>query len=112
MREARRQAGLTQAAFGAKIGVSGQQVQKYERGKDLVPLHRLLTISAIFGTPPEKFWGEEDRVAGVSEAPEPDDSSTMYLVRAYKRIADANVRKRVLDLIKQLAGVDENFADS
>ena len=101
MKEARLQSGLSRRDFGAKLGVSGQQIHKYEIGKDTVPLHRLLTLAEICGVPPQVFWSSTEV---SSDLMGPADIGTLQLVRAYKRITDANVRKRLLQLVKQMAG--------
>src|SRR5579871_3205947 len=52
--------GLNRNQFGAKIGVCGQQIQKYETGKDTVPLHRLLRLAALCGAPLQSFWSANE----------------------------------------------------
>lgn len=106
MREARLQRGLSRRDFGAKLGVSPQQIYKYESGRDAVPLHRLLTLAAIVGVSPHALWGQAD-TPGVAHAwLGAADISTIELVRAYTRISDAKVRKSLLQLVKQMAGAE------
>ena len=106
IKEVRLERGLSRRDFGAKLGVSGQQIEKYENGKDTVPLHRLLTLASICGVPPQAFWGQADMAARSPGIPGAADISTLQLVRAYRRIADAKVRRRLLQLVKQMAGDD------
>jgi transcriptional regulator with XRE-family HTH domain len=108
IKEARLELGLSRRDFGTKLGVSGQQIEKYESGKDAVPLHRLLTLASICGVPPQAFWcyGE----AATPQTFNAPDISTLQLVRAFRRIGDATIRKRLLQLIKQMAGDGEEVA--
>ncbi len=110
IKEIRIAQGLSRRDFGAKLGVSGQQIHKYEIGQDTAPLHRLLMLATIYGVSPQTFWGQ----AGGGPA-NPDilgaaDCTTLQLVRAYRRIDDAKVRKRLLQLVKQMAGDEEKPA--
>jgi transcriptional regulator with XRE-family HTH domain len=111
IKEARLQRGLSQQEFGRTIGVSGQQVRKYEIGQDAMPLHRLLAITEIYGLLPQSFWAD---TGGAPTAPDPsraDDNNILQLVQAYRRIGNARVRKRLLQLVRQMAG-DEESPDS
>lgn len=104
IKEARLQCGLSRQDFGEKLGVSGQQIHKYEIGQDAVPLHRLLTLAEVCGIPPQGFWSPADAAAVVPGIAGPSDIGTLQLVRAYRRITDAKVRRRLLQLVKQMAG--------
>jgi transcriptional regulator with XRE-family HTH domain len=105
--------GLSRRDFGEKLGVSGQQIQKYEIGQDAVPLHRLLKLASMCGVSPQAFWGE-----GNTEGPHQggfgaaDDIKSAQLVRAYKRINDAKVKRSLLQLVKQMAGDEGESASS
>jgi transcriptional regulator with XRE-family HTH domain len=112
IKEARLERGWSRRDFGAKLGVSGQQIQKYESGKDAVPLHRLLVLSSICGVSPQTFWGQNGSTAVIPGTPHATDVSTLQLVRAYRRIGDATLRKRLLQLITQMAGDNEEPARS
>ena len=113
IKEVRLERGLSRRDFGAKLGVSGQQIEKYENGKDTVPLHRLLTLASICGLSPQVFWSHADTAADTSGAVgAADSSSTLQLIRAYRRISDTKVGRRLLQLVKQMAGVEEESAGS
>jgi transcriptional regulator with XRE-family HTH domain len=110
IKDVRLERGLSRRDFGAKLGVSGQQIEKYENGKDTVPLHRLLKLASICGISPQTFWSHGDISAlGASVIRSAEDISTLQLVRAYRRIADAKVRRRLLQLVKQMAGDEESI---
>ncbi len=105
--------GLSQEAIGNAIGVTFQQVQKYERGVNRMGSSRLFDFSKLLSVPVSYFFDEMEKTSvgatGVAEdAPafEHDRMSsreTLEMMRAYYRIEDAHVRKRVFELIKTLA---------
>jgi transcriptional regulator with XRE-family HTH domain len=106
MREVRVHRGLTREQMGKRLGVSPQQIFKYETGKDAVPLHRLLQFASLFGVSPELFWNPRD--IDHANASEASDMSVITLVRAYKQIKSTNTRRRLLDLVRQMACDREN----
>jgi transcriptional regulator with XRE-family HTH domain len=113
--------GLSQERLGDQIGLTFQQVQKYERGANRVGASRLFDLARVLDVPISYFFEDmPDNVAGplaltarrmhgLAETQDPfgDDTmnrrETMELVRAYYRIQDPSVRKRVFDLIKSMA---------
>jgi transcriptional regulator with XRE-family HTH domain len=111
--------GMSQERLGEALGLTFQQVQKYERGVNRVGASRLYDLSRVLDVPisffyddmPESVGGPRAAsraMAGFGDAQDPfgDDTlnrrETLELVRAYYRITDAGVRKRVFDLIKSL----------
>jgi transcriptional regulator with XRE-family HTH domain len=113
--------GMSQERLGEALGLTFQQVQKYERGVNRVGASRLFDLSRVLDVPISFFFddmpdslttslgrGLGRRATNVSEAPDPfgDDTlsrrETLELVRAYYRITDPSVRKRVFDLIKSM----------
>ena len=121
----RTQVGASLEALGDALGLTYQQVQKYERGANRVGASRLFDISRVLDVPISFFFedmpegmdatpvsGPRGRMYGFAEAPEPfsygvDDNltkrETLNLVRAYYRIADPAIRKQMVDLMKSLA---------
>jgi len=119
--------GLSQERLGEALGLTFQQVQKYERGANRVGASRLFDLSRVLDVPIAFFYDDMPYEAGgttagsgisgrrsyaFAEAQEgfgavADDPmnrrETLDLVRAYFRITDVSVRKRVLDLVKSLA---------
>jgi transcriptional regulator with XRE-family HTH domain len=108
--------GLSQEKLGEAIGLTFQQVQKYERGANRIGASRLLELSDVLGVPISFFYDETDPVhappvpTGFEESPqEVYDSDplrrreTVELIGAYYDIEDASVRRRLLDLAKALA---------
>ena len=110
--------GMNQTDLGKAVGTSYQQIQKYERGVNRVGASRLFNLGRALDVPvsfffedlsPEAAGGGKRRARGLSEAPasvlEPDSLSkreTVDLIRAYYRVTDPKLRKRVLDLLKAL----------
>lgn len=111
--------GLSQEELGEAIGLTFQQIQKYERGGNRIGASRLYKFSVILGVPIQFFFDdipdalktvEGQVVRGLHDfgkpAPETDPLAkreTLELVRAYFRISDASARKQLFDLIKSLA---------
>jgi transcriptional regulator with XRE-family HTH domain len=109
--------GMSQEKLGEALGLTFQQVQKYERGVNRIGASRLFDLSRVLDVPigfffddmPPEMGGSQGRRSGFQEAQDgfEDDAlhrrETLELVRAYYRITDPSVRKRVFDLIKTLA---------
>ena len=108
--------GLSQEKLGEAIGLTFQQVQKYERGANRIGASRLHELSRVLDVPVAFFFDDTDPVrapaipGGFAEPPqEPFDSDplrkreTVELVEAYYAIDDAAVRRRLFDLAKALA---------
>ncbi|MFC4271877.1 helix-turn-helix domain-containing protein [Sneathiella chungangensis] len=106
--------GLSQQKLGEKLGLTFQQIQKYERGANRIGASRLFELSRILDIKPSFFF--EEMPAGGSAlaqgVEEPADEfeheflgkrETLELVRAYYKIDNLEVRKRVFDVIKALA---------
>jgi transcriptional regulator with XRE-family HTH domain len=117
--------GMSQERLGEALGLTFQQVQKYERGVNRVGASRLYDLSRVLDVPISFFFDDmaDPRttgpviagVAGFAERPEgfsgPSEDplskrETLELVRAYYRITDPSVRKRVFDLIKSMGPAD------
>ena len=111
--------GLTQERLGDEVGLTFQQIQKYERGANRIGASRLYQFSCILDVPVAYFfedmpneirshegqmdWGLSDQ-SQDELAPSPmARRETLELVRAYYRIQDPTVRQRLFDLVKVLA---------
>ena len=108
--------GLSQEKLGTAIGLTFQQVQKYERGANRIGASRLHELSRVLDVPVSFFFDDMDPVrapaipGGFSEPPaEAFDSDplrrreTVELVDAYYAIEDAAVRRRLFELARALA---------
>jgi transcriptional regulator with XRE-family HTH domain len=115
--------GMTQTSLGDAIGLTFQQVQKYERGLNRIGSSRLYDLSRVLDVPINFFFDEmPERVAskspaqvrGLSEPPQtftPDIAAkreTLELVRAYYKISSPQVRKRLFEMVKALGAASVN----
>lgn len=115
VRARRKMLGLSQTQLGKELGVTFQQVQKYERGTNRIGSSRLFRMATVLDVPVSYFFeGAETQLPGYEEGLNAMDGSvferqeTQELVEAYYRIADPRIRKKVLGLARLLAsGVDE-----
>ena len=117
--------GMSQERLGEALGLTFQQVQKYERGVNRVGASRLFDLSRVLDVPISFFFDDmpesltsayggsaSRRAVGYSDSHDgfADDAlnrrETLELVRAYYRINDPAVRKRVFDLIKSMGPVE------
>jgi len=109
LRALRLQRGMSQSELGNVLGVTFQQVQKYEKGTNRVSAGRLQRIAETFDVPVAFFYSGEGRrteSGSYSVAKEFDFLQTngaMRLVRAYSRIANSSVRLKLLRLAEDLA---------
>ena len=120
VRQRRTLLGLSQDNLGEAVGLTFQQIQKYERGANRISASRLYAFSHVLDVPvpfffedmpPEISDKDGKSVPGLAEAIREGISAdplakreTLELVRAYYRIKDPNARKRLYDLVKSLAG--------
>lgn len=108
--------GLSQEKLGEAVGITFQQLQKYERGSNRISASRLFNLSQVLGVPVSYFFDDMPSPEQIS-TPSPDlppseteefesmaRRETLELVRAYYRIDDPAVRKRTFDLLKALGG--------
>ena len=114
---ARRSAlGLSQTALAVQLGVSFQQVQKYEKGTNRISASRLQAISDVFRVPPSFFFQDDDSAMPAAGAGhETGDVSTFVsskegldLNRAFLKIEDASVRKSIIQLATALSKASAN----
>ncbi len=123
LRLRRNMLGLSQEKLGELIGLTFQQVQKYERGVNRIGASRLYELSRVLDVPVSFFFDDTDPVrapamGGFAEPPAEDFEAdvlrkpeTIELVRAYFTIEDATVRRRLLDLAKALAAENDVTAE-
>lgn len=114
--------GLSQESVGKQIGVTFQQIQKYERGINRMGASRLYDFAKALGVQVSYFFeGFGDYTmedgAPVVTAAEPNAAAfehetinnreTLEVMRAYYRIRNPAVRKRIVELIKAMAAEDK-----
>jgi len=103
---ARRMAkGMSQSELDSMLGVTFQQVQKYERGINRVGAGRLVSVAEALDVPISFFFGITDNDAEDTRAILGflDTSYSLRLLRAFSRIPEAQVQRAVVELIESIA---------
>lgn len=105
--------GMSQEKLGNALGLTFQQVQKYEKGTNRIGASRLQQISGILQVPVSFFFeGAPDMPSRgeFSEAPSPvyvadflATSDGLALTRAFMRIDDPKLRRKIVELVEQMA---------
>jgi transcriptional regulator with XRE-family HTH domain len=104
--------GMSQERLGDLLGLTFQQVQKYEKGVNRIGAGRLFEVSRILNVPVDFFYeglATSPHAANEADAAAPpvmefvSSGEGLQLSLAFMKIKDARVRKRVLDLVKSLA---------
>lgn len=101
IRELRHLRGLSQTALAEELGVTFQQIQKYENSTNRVSASKLYAIAGVLGVGVERFF------EGVGKTAAPEDPGTLALVRAYRRIKDQPLRDSALTTVRVLAKASE-----
>jgi len=111
--------GMSQETLGDGLGLTFQQVQKYENGKNRIGASRLQQISHILQIPVPFFFEGAPRVPGqpegVGEAPWPSyvaeflaTTEGLALTKAFMRIKDPRLRRCIVALVEGIVGDDLN----
>lgn len=128
LRQRRTLLGMSQEKLGEAVNLTFQQIQKYERGANRIGASRLFQLGQVLDVSVSYFFedmpGEVTKTRGDYAAPEAADEldvalaadpmarrETLELVRAYYRIVDPKVRKRVFELTKSIANAAEDSED-
>jgi transcriptional regulator with XRE-family HTH domain len=104
IRNARIGAGLSQMQLAEKVGLSYQQIQKYEKGASEINISRLYQIAEALGLPVNLFLEEKNLV--VSEAPSfygKLSEEEMDILRFYRKIKSVKLKKMIIVVIKAIA---------
>jgi len=109
---------MSQEKLGDALGLTFQQVQKYEKGTNRIGASRLQQISSILQVPVSFFFEGASQLDGSGQSEASDAPSPAYvsdflattdglaLTKAFMRIPDAKLRRRIVDLVEQIAGDD------
>jgi transcriptional regulator with XRE-family HTH domain len=106
--------GMSQEKLGDALGLTFQQVQKYEKGSNRIGASRLQQISLILQVPVSFFFEGAPPPPGDSHAlgapHRPDDTTSLLstseglaLARAFTRISNVRLRRRIVDLVEEMA---------
>jgi transcriptional regulator with XRE-family HTH domain len=116
--------GMSQEKLGHALELTFQQVQKYEKGANRIGASRLQQIAKVLGVPVEFFFDGSPQTpdgpppeAGFAESPSSayvvdflTSAEGVQLNRAFSRIRDARVRRRIIDLVAAVAGDEPSLA--
>ena len=105
--------------MASSLGITFQQIQKYEKGTNRIGASRLQHIARVLTVPVSFFFedapgGAGEPGAGIAEAPSASyvvdflsSSEGLQLNKAFVRIKDAKLRRKIVDLVRALAGDDD-----
>lgn len=120
IRDRRLRLGMSQVQLAEGLGLTFQQVQKYEKGGNRVGAGRLYALAQVLDVPVSYFFDgapPPDKVVPVAEAvaARSDDpmssSETQRLVRAYYGISDERARSRFLAVMRAIAGLSDELPE-
>ena len=114
--------GMSQEKLGEKLGLTFQQVQKYEKGINRIGASRLFDLAQVLGVPVQFFYEEAPSSEPPAEeslgfAEKPAENAIVQFLRsrdglelnkAFVRISDAKARRAIVDLVRSLANDDTN----
>ena len=109
---------MSQEKLGDALGLTFQQVQKYEKGTNRIGASRLQQIAQILQVPVSFFFEgaphSPGHSGGMGEAPSPAyvadflaTSDGLSLTKAFMRIKNGKLRRRIVELVEQIAGVED-----
>jgi len=112
--------GMSQEKLGDQLGITFQQVQKYEKGTNRIGASRLQQIASILQSPVSFFF--EDAPGAPSENPGFGEANTsdqivdflsssegLQLNRAFLKIEDPKIRRNIVELVKSLASSSDGY---
>ena len=112
--------GMSQEKLGEALGLTFQQVQKYEKGTNRISASRLQQIAAALGVTIDYLYGGGEGVdatsGGFAEPSVPYDgemltADALKLLRAFQRITDPRMRRKVIEIATVLASSPDMEAD-
>jgi transcriptional regulator with XRE-family HTH domain len=110
---------MSQEKLGENLGITFQQIQKYEKGTNRIGASRLQHIARVLSVPVSFFFEDApgtpgEAPTGMGEAKQTShvvdflsSSEGIQLNKAFVRIKDAKLRRRIIDLVRSMAGDDE-----
>lgn len=105
--------GITQVGLGEKLGVSFQQIQKYENGKNRISASTLFQISTILGVSFSYFVDGYIKDTVLHDDQDVsykvhDDKESILLLNYFSKIKDPDLKRQILDLVEKMASLSEN----
>ena len=103
----RKMMGLTQSDLAEKVGLTFQQIQKYEKGENRISASKLFQISQILGTSVSFFFEDYSESNSFNnEEVTLDDKKSVELVQSFKSIKNPKLQKRIMMLISSFSEED------
>jgi transcriptional regulator with XRE-family HTH domain len=111
--------GMSQEKLGESLGITFQQIQKYEKGANRVGASRLQAIANVLNVPVAFFFEDAPGETGAASRGLAEDGGSTYVIdflnsaeglqlnRAFVKISDPKVRRKIIDLVKSLAGAPD-----
>lgn len=114
--------GMSQEKLGENLGITFQQIQKYEKGTNRIGASRLQHIARVLTVPVSFFFEDapgtpssEPSASGVAERPSASyvvdflsSSEGVQLNKAFIRIKDPKIRRKVIELVRAMAGAEDD----
>src|SRR5882757_6042285 len=94
---------ISQSDLGEKLGVSFQQIQKYEKGANRVGASRLQQIATALDVPVTFFYDSDGKTKEVESLLFLDSAFSLRLLRAYSKIRDRAVQRHIVSLMEAIA---------
>lgn len=116
IRKRRRELSLSQTDLADKVGVTFQQIQKYEKGQNKIMASRLLKLAEILNTNINYFFENPSQGTGslaesqaefIYDHPDAMQRDTKKLVKLYSKISNDKTRKKLLSFLKAFSQEDE-----
>ena len=98
---------ISQAELDEQLGVSFQQVQKYEKGVNRVGAARLQQIATALDVPVTFFYDGDGKAREVESLLFLDSAFSLRLLRAYSKIKDQTVQRQLVSLMESIAANEE-----
>lgn len=113
--------GMSQEKLGEQLGITFQQIQKYEKGTNRIGASRLQHIARVLSVPVSFFFedapGGEADASGLAEHESANyvvdflsSSEGIQLNKAFVQIKDAKLRRKIIDLVRAVAGAEDEVA--
>jgi transcriptional regulator with XRE-family HTH domain len=104
---------MSQSELGKQLGITFQQIQKYESGVNRVGAGRLQSIAKIFGMPVNVFFGEDNATQDASDATNEamlnflNTARAVKLVKDFARVKDPALQQAIVTLVEKIANTGE-----
>src|ERR1700712_5793480 len=98
---------ISQTELGDKLGISFQQVQKYEKGVNRVGAARLPQIATSLNVPITFFYDGDGKAREVESLLFLDSAFSLRLLRAYSKIKDQTVQRQLVSLMESIAANED-----